>query len=540
MKKDVIYIDIEDDVTSIIEKLKNSKEKIVALVPPKGNSVLQSVVNLKLIKRAANTAGKQPVVVTSNHALTALAGGLDLYVAKNLQSKPVLASTLANEVPDDESVEVSDEVGELDAAPKATSAGNDDDEVELDGEELIALEAADKAEAAEPKLKKAGHGKSKKVPNFDTFRKKLLIGGGIAVLLLIAGLFVFGRAKANIVVRAETTPVDVALEAKLNANTAQSDPATANLKAVSQEKKQTISQNFSATGQKDIGEKATGIVRFSTGSISALGTTIPAGTQIVSGGLAFVTTESVTITISNYSGANSGIAAAESGIKYNGASGNASGAPSGISAQITKATTGGTTQIVKVVTQDDINKARAQLEQKDSNAVKEELKKAFSAGAKVLDDSLVVSIGSVTSEPAANQPANDAKLTAEVTYSLLAVSEEDLGETLDSFVTSKMTNKDQQRVYQNGLKDAKFEKVAADAKTATYKITAIGQYGPQFDTEKLKEEVTGKKFGEVRSYLQDLPGVKGVDIKLTPFWARKIPGVNRIDIKLDVANNNGG
>ena len=68
MKKDVIYIDIEDDITMIIDKLKNSAEKIVALVPPKGNAVLQSVVNLKLLKRAASSVNKQPVIVTSNHA----------------------------------------------------------------------------------------------------------------------------------------------------------------------------------------------------------------------------------------------------------------------------------------------------------------------------------------------------------------------------------------------------------------------------------------------------------------------------------------
>ena len=35
MNKDVIYIEPEDDITDIILKIENSKEKIVALVPPK-------------------------------------------------------------------------------------------------------------------------------------------------------------------------------------------------------------------------------------------------------------------------------------------------------------------------------------------------------------------------------------------------------------------------------------------------------------------------------------------------------------------------
>ena len=47
MKKDVIYIDIEDDITTIIEKVKEAATSIVALVPPKRVGVLQSIVNLK-------------------------------------------------------------------------------------------------------------------------------------------------------------------------------------------------------------------------------------------------------------------------------------------------------------------------------------------------------------------------------------------------------------------------------------------------------------------------------------------------------------
>ena len=35
MNKDVIYIEPEDDITDVILKIENSKEKIVALVPPK-------------------------------------------------------------------------------------------------------------------------------------------------------------------------------------------------------------------------------------------------------------------------------------------------------------------------------------------------------------------------------------------------------------------------------------------------------------------------------------------------------------------------
>ena len=66
MKKDVIYIDTEDDITSIIEKVKASSEKIIALVPPKRVGVLQSAVNLKLLQKSAEADDKRIVLITTS------------------------------------------------------------------------------------------------------------------------------------------------------------------------------------------------------------------------------------------------------------------------------------------------------------------------------------------------------------------------------------------------------------------------------------------------------------------------------------------
>lgn len=560
MKKDVIYIDVEDDITAVIEKLKNSKEKIVALVPPKGNAVLQSVVNLKLLKRAAKNAGKQPVIVTNNQALKALAGGADLYVAKNLQSKPVLAGEALGDDIHDETVEVSDEdedeagvddtgttVSLASDESAAEDASSDSDEVELSGEELAALEA-ENAGAKNTKGAKDKKEKSKKVPNFDSFRKKLLIGGGIALALLVVLFFVFGRSKANIVIRAETTPVEVAFDANFNANTQQSDPATYNLKANYQESKKTISQTFAATGQKDLGTKASGSMTLSIqcSAVTSFPTVVPAGTGVSANGLTFITESAATLSSPGgggggcrFSGSTT-VTAQNNGDQYNlsARSYTVSGFSSvtGNGGQMS----GGTSKVVKVVSQDDVNKAKEQINQQDTSQVKEELKKGFGENVTVLDDTFTTTLGNIVSEPAVGQEANEGKLTVEATYSMLAAPNEDLSAALDAFVTSKMTDKDNQRVYDNGFKNMKLEKVSNTNKTAVYKITTLAQYGPQFDTEKLKNEVAGKKFGEARSYLQDLPGVKGVDIKLTPFWARKLPKAENVQIKLEVDENTSG
>ncbi len=86
--KDVVYVDVDDEITGMIDKVTNSDSKIVALVLPKRASVFQSIVNMKLLKKRADTAKKQAVLITSESGLLPMAGSVGLYVAKTLQSKP--------------------------------------------------------------------------------------------------------------------------------------------------------------------------------------------------------------------------------------------------------------------------------------------------------------------------------------------------------------------------------------------------------------------------------------------------------------------
>ena len=88
MNKDVIYIDVEDDITTIVGKIKASKEKIIALVPPSRVGVLQSAVNMRLLARTAEQANKRVVLISHNQSLVALAASAKIPVARNLQSKP--------------------------------------------------------------------------------------------------------------------------------------------------------------------------------------------------------------------------------------------------------------------------------------------------------------------------------------------------------------------------------------------------------------------------------------------------------------------
>jgi hypothetical protein len=61
-----IYIDIDEEITSIIDRLKKSREAEVIVVAPKRALLLQSLVNLRLLKRESDRRKKKLIIVTQD------------------------------------------------------------------------------------------------------------------------------------------------------------------------------------------------------------------------------------------------------------------------------------------------------------------------------------------------------------------------------------------------------------------------------------------------------------------------------------------
>ena len=326
-------------------------------MPPKRVGVLQSAVNLRLLARAASQNKKHVVVVTSNQALSSLVASAKIPVAKNLQSKPELAEIAALEIDDGEDVI---DGGEL---PEAIDKKKED---VASGLAAVATGDVEKATPPEPGevAPKAKVKKASKVPNFNTFRKKLLLGGGIAAVLIgfLVWALVFAPS-AKVILKTRTTAAAVNQPVTIGTGVETSADKTT-IKAESRQFKKAVSVEFTATGEKDDGNKAKGQVKFSTSQISSIGTVIAAGTEIATASCAtYATDSSVTIELSNYTGAYVGITAVANGDQYNGASGALSGAPSGISAIVSQSTTGGTSKKITTVAQSDIDGAKDKVDE---------------------------------------------------------------------------------------------------------------------------------------------------------------------------------
>jgi hypothetical protein len=549
MNKDVIYIDVDDDVTAIIGKIKKAKEKIVAIVPPKRAGALQSAVNLRLINRMVKTEKKHLVLITNNPALIALAANISIPVAKNLQSKPELAEVPALAVDDGDDIIDGSELPVGDHADSVPVSDNTREKTDtrsdvIDGMDIDGEAVASTAAAGSSISKRVAAAKSKvKIPNFDKFRKRLFlgIGGGVLLIALLIWMFVFAPA-ATVIVTAQTSPAPVSASVKLGGTEA-TNFETGILKSVSEEEKEDETIEFDATGQKDVGDKATGTVRFSTSDASTAinGATIPAGTKLTTNaGQSFLTDNAVAINSENYTGTNVTVTAVESGTSYNGASGALSGAPSTISANFVGSAEGGTTKIAKVVSASDIERARGQLIGESTDEQKQALIEKFTNGEKVIDSSFAVERGKAVSSPALNAEApasGKATLTIPTTYTLHAVPKADLESYLNSSIRTQLTDQNGQRVYNTGIDAASLSNFRKDGKTLTATINSTGQIGPQIDEAAIKDIVKGKIYGEVQSTLEAINGVKEVDVQFSFFWVRSVPNdANKIQIEFKLEN----
>ncbi len=552
MKKDVIYIDIEDDITSIIEKIKGAQEKIVALVPPKRVGALQSAVNLKLLQKAAGSVDKRVVLITSDVGLSTLAAGVSIPVAKNLQTPPKILPIAAVEPDETDIINGEDlSIGELaqtssvSAAIAGEPASNINEAAQAASSSLGAAGAtvptaitADKVAAA----KKAKTGISGKIPNFDTFRKKLFIFGGLGILLISFLVWaLFFAASTTVVITAKTSSVNIAEKLTLDANLA-TDFQLGRIKPEIKQIKKTVSTEFDTTGTKEIGNRAKGTVTLTNSDGQAI--TIPGGTVFSAQNLQFTSDNSVTVpgaTVCQRNVVCSGkadvtITAASVGPEYN-IPAQAYSTSEDVDAT-GQATVGGSKETVNVVAAADVEKAKAQLKSQDETSVRQELNKQFNASSVVIQESFTFSAGDPNVTPAVGEQAKRAKLSAETTYILIGLPRTDVDDVLNDRLNQQITDKTGRRIYSNGSKTLKFSQFQPlEGGIYSAQLTTTGYIGPTINEQKLKERISGKRYGEIEQIVNNIEGVENVEIDFSPFWVSKAPAAEDVTIKFTVKNN---
>lgn len=544
-QKDTIYIDVDDEITAIVDKVQNSSSKIVALVLPKRAVVLQSIVNMKLLKRAADDAGKRAVLITSETGLLPLAGVVGVYTAKNLQSKPEIPAP--PDAPDevDELLEDEDtplEEPDIDDTKPVGELADDEAVFESDAPSS-SRKSGKKTKPA--KTKKPKKDKKNKVPNFDSFRKKVFIGVGIffaLVVLIYLAFFVMPKATVTIQTETSNTNETIDFTASPTARSADFDKKILPSKEVQTKKSESV--KTPATGEKDLGSKATGSVTL-TAPIAANPITIPAGTGVSTGNLTYLTQSSVTLAPAFQGGqfkfvGNVDVTARDNGDQFNISSGksfNVAG-HSNVAGANGSAFSGGSSKIAKVVSQQDIDSAAQKLTDPTETAKNELKKQLEDDGYFAIPETFSAVADKVTASPQVDQEASEVTVSSDKTFVMSGVKKDDLEKLVDASVQEEV-DKRKLQVQNSGIDEAVFRSGnRKEDGTTTLSMQTQVVLGPKIDTDALKQKIAGKKRGDVENIAKEIEGVKEVEVKYSPFWVSSTPkNVNKITIKYEEANS---
>ncbi len=581
MNDQALYLEADEDITSAIDKLRHATSESVHIVVPKRSGLLQSIINLKLLKKAAEASGKSLVLVTTDKVATDLAARTGLAVAPSVGAKAVVleAAPPPKIDLDDEVITASDPAGPAAAADvvAAETAGNgakiskalkfrhrevpDEESAGMPTPAMATAVAKNPLEAQLPETdvndsaaaaKADGRRPGVKVPSYGKLKRRLFWVGlaMCAVVTYVGYMYFFATAQVVIFANATKTSIDAAFSIDPKATATQADKAVLAGKALSASRD--LSASFTPTGKKDVGTKATGSVTISN-CFDSTDHTFVEGTRFQSpDGKIFRSTAEVIVPggqgsffgCTNPGTATVAVIADQNGDSYNQAPATYTlpGLPmsqqtgqNSISAKGGQMS-GGTSKTITVVTQADVDTAVAAAVEKDKDNIGKALDGVTPADFLVLAASRKTSTTDVVPSPAIDGEGTSATVTFKAAYMALAVKKAEY-ESLIRDLENKQVGGNNQ-IYDDGLKSAQLTADTADAQgKQVFHLTTDAYSGAKIDEAKLAKELAGKRYGDAVTLAARQPSVAHVEITLKPVWATSIPSrTDKIKVEIKVAS----
>ncbi|MCA1807401.1 MAG: hypothetical protein LC687_06110 [Actinobacteria bacterium] len=533
-KKTTLYVDANDEITAVITKLQDAPSRIVAIVLPKRAPVFQSIINVKLLKKAADKTKKKAVLVTSDKTVLPLAGSAGMYVAKTAQSKPYIPQSPSAV---QSSIGTTATKSELDANKSVGELADSADKPEevIDVSEFPKIELDDEKKASKEK-KKSGV----RIPNFNKFRVLLIVG---IVLLILLGvgwyLAVYVLPRADVTIETATQSTAQTIEFRASPDQESVDTEAFVVPASSEEFEAEESATVNTTGERNDGERATGSVTVTNCESSESGSiTIEEGTALTSsGGRVFRASGAVEVPGSSISGTvlnpqcnedgqeDVPVEADEVGADYNisptdyTVSGYSSSSVYGSGGEMS----GGTDDIVQIVDQNDIRTARQQIEQGSSAEAQTELEEIHEIKSRTpLVETLTIEKTDESVEPDEGAETEEVTVSLSTTYSMLGVEAEDIQALIEKHMEEEI-DFNTQTIVDDGLENASIRVTDEGDDGFRVSIRTIVAVGPEINNDEIAQAIAGLARSETESLLIAREGVRDVQIDYSPFWVFSTP-----------------
>lgn len=575
-----LYLEPDEEITSVVDRLKEIDDEEISIVVPKRAGLLQSIINLKLLRHQGEQLGKRISIVTTDKTGRNLASAVGLTVYQNLPEGGKVKEAAVKERPA-EPVQINFRKGRRSAKsekPAGTGPSIEDINFKSGAEPKLEKKAISEPEgesAAEPPPETTPERPKKKrmalptfgkketgfrkeappteakrrlslpkvsvpklavpklsVPKLTALRGRGLIVGSVAAVVLLGGGIAAAAAlpSADVTVTPKTDPLNTEIPVSFSLKAQTVDPATNVVPAKVIEVSVSASKQLNTTGTKDAGAKATGPIAV-VNTLSRAQPLVARTRFQAPDGRVYRTQSSVnvpaggqaTVTVVADDGGDAGNLPAGTRLTIPGLGGG-----SAVYGQVDAALSGGTSSATPEVSRDDLTRARQELAAEAARQGLEEARSKKAVGFELNEQMVAATVLSSDLNPPVGTASPNFTVSGQVRVVYFTYSNEDLQKVLDEDLKAKVpagADLVQENLTQTFVTGQTSSDVLAGVmRIDTFTASALSR-------EQLARDIAGKKPADAERLLRETGKVSGVDIKLSPFWVGSIPGsVGKIKI----------
>jgi hypothetical protein len=546
--EEILYIEPDEEITSVIDKLKDLPGHTVSLVLPKHAQLASSVVNLRLLLTEARKRKKSIAIVTQDKIGTKLATQVGIPVFASVTDDTPIASDAGPRPLVDDVIELNEPPVQppepevpivIEASPVPVKRY--DDIVEKPAPVAVPLPQPPVVVASGPVRIEQPIVK----PDISKRNKARLAAVLLAISVLIVGgvwWFFWGNWQATAILTLKSEPFEAKSEIVIDNGVQQPDVATGHVPGQRIETEASKTTSFDATGKKDVGTKASGTATVSNrlGEILVL----PKGTHFDRGDLSLLSTEAATIPAATVALDASGnvvvkpgtgsvhLEATVSGDQYNLAPGDftvsslTSSQRDKVSAANQVAFGGGESKTIKILTAEDIDRARQTTITQSTEELTQALQKQ-SPGLTLLQEGVSLEIIESSTDKQPNDETDTFSMTAKVRARAIGFVPNDYQKMVVGRAQTTVSADKQLVVNQEDSIDTKVTKADVGQGLLTLSTVLHTQMVSAFDSQKLIEQVKGKTVGEAQQLLASQNGVVSAEVTVSPAIRSKLPATTK-------------
>lgn len=568
--KENLYIDLNEDVQSVITKIQDSQSDELDLVVPTGARVFQNIVDAHLIREAGTASQKNLTVVTSDlmGKIFAQRAGLSVVNESGVNEDEIIAtpaaassarmsdivprrrisalkqagsSSLAKPLPSRQKSSIFKSSGSKKNAPPSGFSKNNKGEI---GAGFLKSYREERSKnSVFDDLSKINRKKS-----FWPFKiSTATIVVGVVVLTLVVGVVVFSKTlpKAEITVYPVRETISDSVDVVVSGKNSQVDLNKGIMPGELLTLEKSASAEFGATGTKDVAQKAKGKIIVYNNYSSQPQTLVVSRFQAENGKI-FWTTKGLTVpgAVIKDGKTTPGQISAEVVAAEVGEASNIG--PSRFIMPALKNTpkaekiyamsdspmTGGKTGKSTVVSSDDANQAISSLKEKikpQLQTLKQNLPQGFQLWPEAYNEELAES----STVPLAGEAADKFKASVKMVARAVVFRSQDLDNYINQQISASL--KDGKTLLASSKEVSFIKPPVVDYQKGTISALLAVKYDvvDTFDTASFAQAIFNKTEKEIKSILLPYKNIERVEIKLWPFWVSHVPSnSDRVTIKI--------